>query len=1025
MTSFAITTAQNMTALVGKGGNDTYSINGGTLTIDSDTRYGPNTTPNTGPMGNVIASATQGGNMVIRGDNVRLIPYNGGAGNVPAAGTSISRQGVTAELLCVMASRVGGAVTPSGSPLPISAWLKVRNVSSVGAFPVGPLTGIGASSTATDELGWIEVVGVETFGMSISRLNTLTVTGEWFSLGVTSGVRGQTIQLPAFEVITEYPGLEIETAVGSGVYAFWANASSKFRGDTIGADSRARMVGINATGLATIGTGLDAQPAGDLPSAGRRIRVPNIILSNCANANRAVNAVPSATMGNRYELNSSGSGVIFLTRVTGPWFWNITQPQSVAINDLHTNDHISVTESSIAPIINGLHVGLSNMPSPVTSIPISIGQHYAGDTSVSNISGLRAEGNTGSAYAIQFVNCYGRWDITRIRGHYASDCTSVSGPLFFNTCDDVTVNAAEVVGKRMVVNACARFALNGLTYADNVRGNTLTTVACHAVEVMGNSKVVSINGVALWPGVANVHPYTGLVYLSTVFDFAFTGTGSPQAPLDAGTVNRMGYLFADGGNNARCRFRRNWLTGLRLGLSNSNNTSVNIQMQNCYNVDASLTLGPNWQNSQSNGNRHNGGAVPTSFVHVTGSHFWDSFTGDTSARAAIIFVEKSSTLDSLAAYTIDSGSPKFTAQGALVMTMGDRITWSWNYNILGWTGLSSMAVTGTNATTNHLYEYDLDKGVGYSGTFKTMSNANLAAETGISASGFRAKIRITGTVANANNQITSLRFDGTTTLAAQNAALYPLDFATLNLTGLLSGSSVALFANPVTPGAVPVVSTQNTNTAASFTYVYDPAVTSYTLRVRKPGFNPIDLIFSSALLMNIPLAQQENKDGFGVQIYGRGSGTTSSFVSVSESVQRIDIANTRCEAEDVYNAVALWQATATGMRYPEALRFDGTDLLVLGSWRFRRALSSHTSAGIDALPVIDGNPTGSSDDESNGSVDFRARSVRTYQLNAAPAITAADLAAAVWAFAQGNGASAEANLRAARTAAENAFAVSA
>ena len=139
----------------------------------------------------------------------------------------------------------------------------------------------------------------------------------------------------------------------------------------------------------------------------------------------------------------------------------------------------------------------------------------------------------------------------------------------------------------------------------------------------------------------------------------------------------------------------------------------------------------------------------------------------------------------------------------------------------------------------------------------------------------------------------------------------------------------------------------------------------------------------------------------------------------------IDIGNTRCVAEDVYNAVALWQATETGMRYPEALRFDGTDLLLVGAWRFRRALTAYTSAGIDALPVIDGNTTGSPDDEANGSVDFRARSVRTYQLNAAPAITAGDLAAAVWNYAQANGATAEANLRAARTAAENAFAVSA
>lgn len=64
-----------------------------------------------------------------------------------------------------------------------------------------------------------------------------------------------------------------------------------------------------------------------------------------------------------------------------------------------------------------------------------------------------------------------------------------------------------------------------------------------------------------------------------------------------------------------------------------------------------------------------------------------------------------------------------------------------------------------------------------------MSNANLAAETGIDpVIGFGVKLRITCTVASTANQITSLRFDGTTTLALQNAALYPLDNSTLTLT---------------------------------------------------------------------------------------------------------------------------------------------------------------------------------------------------------------------------------------------------
>ena len=169
MTTFTVTTSVNMTALTGKTGSDTYNVNGGTITIDSDTRYGPNTSVTTGAFGNITLSTTLGGNLVVSGTNVRLIPFNSGSGNVPASGSTISRSGVTAELLCVMSTRVGGTVTAAGSAMPTSGYLKVRNVSAQGTFPIGAITGIGASSTATDEVGWIEIVGIENLPLSPFR----------------------------------------------------------------------------------------------------------------------------------------------------------------------------------------------------------------------------------------------------------------------------------------------------------------------------------------------------------------------------------------------------------------------------------------------------------------------------------------------------------------------------------------------------------------------------------------------------------------------------------------------------------------------------------------------------------------------------------------------------------------------------------------------------------------------------------------------------------------------------------------
>lgn len=61
MAAYSITTTQYITALTAKSGIDSYNVDGGTLIIDCDSRYAPNSTPTTGPIGNLTVSATVGG----------------------------------------------------------------------------------------------------------------------------------------------------------------------------------------------------------------------------------------------------------------------------------------------------------------------------------------------------------------------------------------------------------------------------------------------------------------------------------------------------------------------------------------------------------------------------------------------------------------------------------------------------------------------------------------------------------------------------------------------------------------------------------------------------------------------------------------------------------------------------------------------------------------------------------------------------------------------------------------------------
>lgn len=193
MPAYTITTSQNIDAFAAKAGGDTYAINGGTLTIDQDTRYGTNNTTSAS-MGAITISATLGGIVDIDGRYVRLIAYTGGSGVVPASNTTISRSGASGNLIGVWSS-LTSAPTAAAAVMPATGFIKIKAWNGV-AFTAGALTGITATAASTDVAGWIDVVGDEAGTLTVPRLGQWNVKGEWFSLGTTTGANTGTYQVP-------------------------------------------------------------------------------------------------------------------------------------------------------------------------------------------------------------------------------------------------------------------------------------------------------------------------------------------------------------------------------------------------------------------------------------------------------------------------------------------------------------------------------------------------------------------------------------------------------------------------------------------------------------------------------------------------------------------------------------------------------------------------------------------------------------------------------------------------------------
>jgi hypothetical protein len=213
---------------------ESITINGGALKIDADTQINQQAAA----FGIVTLSSTLGGSVLIDGTKVWEVPFASSSGNVPTQaalgsnGVTGGTSGATGELTRVWAS---GSFDPAtaGGAMPASGYIKLR--SKTGNFQAGETITLpgGATIVATNagKRGAIQVVartvGTTSVSMVVPRLASCVVDGDWYDLGTTNGADNQTFTLPVRE---ELGGIQIETAPGSGVYEWYANAGDIWNG---------------------------------------------------------------------------------------------------------------------------------------------------------------------------------------------------------------------------------------------------------------------------------------------------------------------------------------------------------------------------------------------------------------------------------------------------------------------------------------------------------------------------------------------------------------------------------------------------------------------------------------------------------------------------------------------------------------------------------------------------------------------------------------------------------------------------
>ena len=531
MVAFAVNTSKNWDSVdfsLRTGPADVYTIAfRARLTIDTDTRYCANSDATKGSMGTLNLNTSQGGELYIDGSKVRLIPFSGGAGTAPAIGDTISQGAVSAYCLGVW-SAFNVAPVFSPTAMPASGYIKVKNVVG-GTFSAGALTGIGATATGADTVGWIEVIGTEGYAINVYGGWKVTTKGEWFehSTLVTDGNTATTYQLPASLANTYYAGIWVESAV-VGVFEFYPAMGTVVGVGTVGTDQvRGKVCWISSQGLVRLGydgTNLN----GYIPPAGRRIRVPNINLINAPAATPTTNTPPNATVASRFKFGTLYNGDFDIDKVNCSWYLLLTSARLVSITNSAVSESIGLQYIGRRATLTNVGVGQSAVQA-ITGLVINACP-YGMD--ITDCCVTRA---TNAAAYIILVQMSSGVTFTRCRSFMTQAKTSGSYGVYIIYGYDIVLDSCTLAMGTNYLAFLRRVTITNTTYFDILGGTTNMAGFSGAIFNCAAVEDATFDNIH-FGGLTMVASASSLVQLSQYDNknIVIRNIGSKAAPLNLG-----------------------------------------------------------------------------------------------------------------------------------------------------------------------------------------------------------------------------------------------------------------------------------------------------------------------------------------------------------------------------------------------------------------------------------------------------------------------------------------------------------
>ena len=366
-------------------------------------------------------------------------------------------------------------------------------------------------------------------------------------------------------------------------------------------------------------------------------------------------------------------------------------------------------------------------------------------------------------------------------------------------CVNTTFNNVKTNNGGLTFTSCTNTLVDGHDYIERLFGNTNTSGNTRPLNFSNCTNLVYQNlTFGEYGALNNCHPY------SYIFGSGggnnkvrIRNAGTMTAPLSCGSSSTLypqyvAYM-SQGNTDLDVRYQRLFFSGVRFNIceaaSGTGNSSGNLyeHISNSYSFRPFGSIPPN------STMRGVWGSAPTGVDTSVGSNFYDCFSSDTGGH--LVFNASTITSTSSPYYTASLAASPFAGfQSATTIglpTSGDYIIFETPYWVKGHSSFKNVSAT-TTLSGSYTLQYQIDTGSGWNGTWKTISGANLSAES-ISASGFKMKVKITANSSSTSNTFTVLRIDTNSSISDRNSNLYSLDTVTLSFENLQPGSEVRAY----------------------------------------------------------------------------------------------------------------------------------------------------------------------------------------------------------------------------------------